>query len=38
MSNFTREARKKLLDKRLNKELFFENYLTKLWLIAKGDK
>lgn len=36
MYNFTRDARKKLLDKRLNKELFFENYLTKLWLITKG--
>lgn len=36
MYNFTIEKRKKLIDKRLNLELFFENYLTQLWKISKG--
>lgn len=31
-----RDQRKKLIDKRLNKELLFENLLTKLWKLARG--
>jgi len=29
------ESRKKLIDKRLNKELFMDNFLSNLWLVAK---
>lgn len=31
----TRDQRKILIDKRVNKELFFENFLTKFWKLAK---
>lgn len=36
MYNLTRDQRKQLIDKRLNKEIFFNNYLTKLWKVARG--
>ena len=36
MYELTRDQRKLLIDKRLNKEIFFNNYITKLWKIAKG--
>lgn len=36
MYKITGEYRKKLLDKRLNKELFMENFLTKLWKVSRG--
>lgn len=28
--------RKKLIDKRINKELLFENFLTKIWMLSRG--
>ena len=34
----TVNERKKLIDTRLNKELFMQNYLTKLWKLSKGIK
>ena len=36
MYYLTRDQRKKLVDKRLNKELLFENLLTKLWKLSRG--
>lgn len=36
MYSLTRDQRKKLVDKRLNKELLFENLLTKLWKLSRG--
>ena len=36
MYELTRDQRKLLIDKRLNKEIFFNNYITKLWKVAKG--
>jgi len=36
MYELTREQRKQLVDKRLNREIFFNNYITKLWKMAKG--
>lgn len=36
MYELTREQRKLLLDKRLNREIFFNNYITKLWKVARG--
>lgn len=36
MYELTREQRKQLIDKRLNKEIFFNNFITKLWKVAKG--
>ena len=35
MYNLTRDQGKQLIDKRLNKEIFFNNYITKLWKVAK---
>lgn len=37
MYEVTREHRKSLLDKRVNKQLLFENYLSILWQISRGD-
>lgn len=37
MCELTREQRKQLVDKRLNKEIFFIRYITKLWKISRGD-
>lgn len=36
MYYLTRDHRKSLLDKRVNKQLLFENYLSKLWLMSRG--
>lgn len=36
MYELTRDQRKLLIDKRLNREIFFNNYITKLWKVAKG--
>ena len=36
MYQLTAEHRKSLLDKRLNKQLHFENYLSKLWQLSRG--
>lgn len=36
MYELTRDQRKLLIDKRLNKEIFFNNYITKLWKVAKS--
>lgn len=36
MYEITREHRKSLLDKRVNKQLMFENYLTELWLSSRS--
>ena len=37
MYSITREHRKSLLDKRVNKQLLFENYLSRLWKISRGN-
>ena len=37
MYEITRDHRKSLLDKRVNKQLLFENYLSQLWLTSRGD-
>lgn len=37
MYQLTREHRRALLDKRVNKQLLFENYLSNLWQLSRGD-
>ena len=36
MYELTRDQRKLLVDKRLNKELFFESFLSMMWKISRG--
>lgn len=36
MYELTRDQRKQLVDKRLNRGLFFNNYITKLWKVSRG--
>lgn len=38
MYKLTGEQRKTMLDKRINKEQFFENYLTKIWKFARKER
>ena len=33
----TRDFRESLLDKRVNKQLLFENYLSELWMLVRGE-